>query len=123
MTLRPWLDCGEPTALSRCPEHRGYDAEWDRLSRRARRLQPWRSDCGSTEDLQADHLPSAWERRAQRKPLRLKDIEVVCGECNRARGSSRPESTGGRPLTSTFPRRHSRGARYTRREQISREGR
>jgi hypothetical protein len=70
-----------------------------------------------------DHLPSAWERRAQRKPLRLKDIEVVCGECNRARGSSRPESTGGRPLTSTFPRRHSRGARYTRREQISREGR
>jgi len=123
MTLRPCLDCGEPTALTRRPEHRGYDAEWDRLSRRARRLQPWRSDCGSTEDLQADHLPSAWERRAQRKPLRLKDIEVVCGECNRARGSSRPESTGGRPLTSTFPRRHSRGAHYTRREQISREGR
>jgi len=85
MTLRPCLDCGEPTALTRCPEHRGYDAEWDRLSRRARRLQPWCSDCGSTEDLQADHLPSAWERRAQRKPLRLKDIEVVCGFYSRPR--------------------------------------
>jgi hypothetical protein len=114
MTLRPCLDCGEPPALTPCPEHRGYDAGWDRLSRRAGRLQPWCSDCGSTEDLQADHLPSAWERRAQRKPLRLKDIEVVCGECNRARGSSRPESTGGQaPDQHVSPTPQSRCALHT----------
>ncbi len=104
MTLRPCLSCGEPCAGPRCDEHttdpkppaaqRGYDSAWNRLSKRARRLQPFCSDCGSTEDLQSDHTPQAWARRAAGKAIRLSDIQVLCGPCNRAAGAAR-----GRPLT------------------------
>lgn len=108
MTLRPCLDCGEPTEAAHCPEHvrpsspkvsaseRGYDAAWQRLSAKARRLQPFCSDCGATEDLQADHTPEAWERKAAGRPIRLQDVDVVCGPCNRKRGAARPQQTPGR---------------------------
>ncbi|BCO41336.1 hypothetical protein MINTM001_24750 [Mycobacterium paraintracellulare] len=99
MTLRPCLVCSEPTTGPRCPEHtvdtnpdataRGYDAAWKRLSRRARRLQPFCSDCGATEDLQTDHLPSAWARKARGLAIRLIDVDVVCRDCNNARGPAR----------------------------------
>lgn len=113
MILAPCLVCGEPTQGSRCPVHarpdakgsartRGYDARWDALSRRARAAQPWCSDCGATTDLQTDHTPQAWERKAAGKVLRLVDIDVVCGPCNRARGAARggnprPPSSGPSP--------------------------
>jgi len=67
----------------------GYDAQWDRLSKRARRMQPFCIDCGSTEDLQADHSPEAWARKAAGKAIRLVDIAVCCGACNRARRQAR----------------------------------
>lgn len=113
MTLRPCLDCGTPTTTERCDDcrpahtkikrqgktrrdyktsarHRGYDTAWDRLSRRARELQAWCTDCGATTDLQADHSEAAWKKRAQKRSLTLSDVEVVCGPCNRARGAQRP---------------------------------
>jgi 5-methylcytosine-specific restriction enzyme A len=100
MTMKPCLACGELSDRNRCPNHRpkdnrdrrarGYDWQWDELSRRARRLQPFCSDCGATEDLQADHLPRAWKRKAEGKAIRLADVDVVCGRCNRRRGSARP---------------------------------
>ena len=78
MTLRPCLICGQPAARPRCPEHtvdtkptahaRGYDAAWQRLSKRARRLQPFCTDCGSTEDLQCDHTPMGTQVRQQDPP-------------------------------------------------------
>lgn len=100
MTLRACLVCGEPSDRSRCPEHRprcnkppreqrGYDYRWQQLSRRARRLQPWCIDCGATEDLQADHKPEAWQRKEAGLPIRLRDIEVRCGACNRKAGAAR----------------------------------
>lgn len=105
MSLKPCLVCGEPSARSRCPEHwtdghdhdgdRGYNAAWRRLSRKARRLQPFCTDCGTTEDLQADHTPEAWARHAAGKTVRLEDIDVVCGPCNRSRGAARPGATRG----------------------------
>jgi len=134
VTLRPCLDCGTPTPLTRCPEHRGYDATWERLSRRARKIQPWCSDCGATEDLQADHTPEAWQRRAAGKPIRLQDIDIVCRDCNVSRGSARPKvlqhngtrskakpekrcrttaNGGGMPRRKDSPALPSRGARYT----------
>ena len=70
-------------------QQRGYDAAWDRLSRRARRLQPFCLDCGSTEDLTADHSLTAWERRAAGKLIRLQDIDVLCRRCNAERGDPR----------------------------------
>lgn len=98
--MKPCLTCGEPSPESRCPDHqpddhqrtryeRGYDNKWDRLSRKARKLQPFCSDCGATDDLQADHSPEAWRRKAAGKTIRLRDIDVVCGRCNRSRGAAR----------------------------------
>lgn len=125
MTLRPCLTCGEPCAGPRCDEHttdpklpaaqRGYDAAWTRLSKRARRLQPFCTDCGATEDLQADHTPEAWARKAAGKPLRLADVQVLCGPCNRAAGAARgPLATrGDTPRASGTDPGPSPGARYT----------
>lgn len=100
MTLKPCVVCGTPSGKSRCDAHRpkdrkptrqqrGYDAAWERLSKRARRLQPWCTRCGSVTDLQADHSPEAWERHAAGLPIRLTDISVLCGRCNRAAGAAR----------------------------------
>ena len=99
--LQPCLDCGTPSDANRCMAHRpthpakmlgrlrGYDTAWRRLSERARTLQPFCVDCGATYDLQADHTPEAWRRKAAGKPIRLQDIAVVCGPCNRRRGAAR----------------------------------
>jgi 5-methylcytosine-specific restriction enzyme A len=80
------------------------------LSRRARRLQPFCTDCGSTEDLQTDHTPEAWKRKAAGKPLRLADVEVVCGPCNRARGAARGTTATSRDAqVGTLPDPHGQG--------------
>lgn len=108
--MKPCLDCQTPTEGSRCEDcrrphrteqvgsarARGYDSAWNRLSKRARRMSPLCEVCGSTEDLQTDHLPSAWERKAAGKPLRLADVRVLCRPCNVAAGSSRPENASQR---------------------------
>jgi 5-methylcytosine-specific restriction enzyme A len=105
--VKPCIECGEPSTESRCDEHqlqpwrhhegiaraRGYDAAWDKLSRRARRLQPFCIDCYTTENLSTDHKPSAWKRKAEGKPIRLRDVDVVCLSCNVKRGTSRPQGT------------------------------
>lgn len=112
MTLRPCVVCGEPTGSTRCPEHtptrarpdreaRGYDHNWRRLSERARRLQPWCTDCGDVENLTTDHSEEAWQRKAAGKVIRLKDVTVLCGPCNTRRGSSRP--TGVTPRETAAP--------------------
>lgn len=122
MTLSPCLDCGEPVVASRCNDctrveeraqpdrkssatSRGYDWTWTKLSRRARRLQPFCSDCGATKDLQTDHSEEAWRRKAVGLPVRLADVEVVCGPCNRTRGAQRPNQAppGGIPAGQTLP--------------------
>lgn len=106
--MKPCIECGEPSTETRCDEHprdswqhrkgsareRGYDRTWDKLSIRARRLQPWCSDCHGTEDLTTDHSERAWKRRAEGKAIRLRDVDVLCGPCNVARGSSRPQGRG-----------------------------
>lgn len=72
---------------------RGYDQRWRRLSERARKLQPFCSDCGARDDLQADHSPAAWRRKEKGLAVRLRDIDVVCGACNRRRGAARGKET------------------------------
>lgn len=120
MILSPCRDCGEPTEGTYCdycrpqyinrqrdnkkpPRSIGYDSTWDALSKRARSRQNWCSDCGSTEDLTADHSTRAWERKAAGLPIRLKDIDVVCRRCNADRGRQRP---GGTPDTDATRSRH-----------------
>lgn len=100
--LRPCIDCGELSEDTRCQAHRpkdtrpknkrarGYDAAWDRLSARARRLQPFCSAPGCTDmDLTVDHTPEAWERHDQGKPIRLEDVEVLCRSHNSKKGAAR----------------------------------
>jgi len=97
--------CGEPSEQTYCPAHRTRPtdtrtshrpdttrAAWRRLSRRARRLQPWCLLCGTTERLEADHSPRAWARATAHLPIRLADINVLCGPCNTHAGSSQPGS-------------------------------
>lgn len=112
--MKPCLICGTPSDDTRCAEHparpvrklnarqSGYDTAWDKLSRRARAAQPWCTDCGATSDLQCDHTPQAWARKAAGKPIRLQDVDVVCGPCNRDRGKARGEGV-------TRPNREFRG--------------
>lgn len=108
---RPCLSCGELSSGSRCEDcttthnritarayetvsarNKGYDPAWDKLSIRARKLQPFCLKCGTAEDLQADHTPEAWRRKAKGLSIRLKDIQVLCGKCNREEGEARPGS-------------------------------
>lgn len=109
MSAKPCLTCGEVSEGSYCDEHapkpwqhregsaraRGYDRAWDKLSQRARKLQPFCSLCFSTEDLTTDHLPSAWRRKAEGKAIRLKDVRVLCNDCNVDAGTSRPAENHG----------------------------
>ena len=104
MTNKTCIVCGVVSDKERCKEHalpkKGpdgwakkdashYDWHWHKLSRMARRRQPWCTDCGQASDLQCDHSKAAWERKAKGKPIRLQDVDVVCGECNRKRGQAR----------------------------------
>lgn len=133
MTLRPCINCGQPTTATRCDDcHKpnapkiinarqaGYDAQWDKLSRRARQLQPFCEDCGTTDDLTTDHTPEAWQRKAAGKTIRLRDVAVVCRSCNAKRGQARPETiksfVGGdqpRPHVMAEPAPQARGALHT----------
>ncbi len=106
MSLKPCIVCGEPTAESRCEEHTlpggpnvaaprdlGYDTAWDKLSRRARKIQPWCSECFTNDDLTGDHSAKAWKRKAEGKSIRLRDVDVLCRSCNTLKGKAR----GGTP--------------------------
>lgn len=94
----PCEDCApSATTLRRTsPRERGYDAAWDRVSKQARRLQPFCTDCGTEDNLTADHLPIAWVRKEQGLPIRVEDVEVVCSDCNVKRGTSRVGSDRGK---------------------------
>lgn len=102
--MKPCEICDELSEKPRCPKHQptpkprpvvqgkraGYDSQWNRLSKRARKAQPFCLWCGATTDLQADHTPQAWERRDKGLPIRLEDVRVLCGSCNRSAGQARP---------------------------------
>lgn len=104
--LKPCLDCGELSERARCfvhrPAHapkadstaRGYDGNWKRLSRRARRIQPYCSHCGAVDDLTTDHSTEAWRRKQDGLPIRLEDVDVLCRPCNSAKGRARPTGMG-----------------------------
>ena len=84
------------TLRDKTTDQRGYGSRWQRLSRRARELQPFCTDCGSPDDLTADHTEQAWKRYDEGKTIRLQDIDVVCRDCNSSRGAARGEKIGPR---------------------------
>lgn len=97
--LKPCIICSVLSPQTRCPTHRikdtrnrgrrGRDAAWDALSRQARSIQQWCSDCGTSLDLTTDHSREAWEAKAQGKPITLDLVDVVCRSCNAKRGAAR----------------------------------
>jgi 5-methylcytosine-specific restriction endonuclease McrA len=101
---KPCLDCGVLADKPRCPicnkkyqkfkatsrpsrADRGYDANWKRLSKQLRLLQPYCSICKATNDLTVDHII----------PLSSggftveSNLQVLCRRCNSSKGSSSPE--------------------------------
>lgn len=104
----PCPECGPPPRDHTLDDRRrggarqrGYTTAWDRLSRRARQLQPWCSDCGSPNNLTADHSPAAWDRHTRGLPIRLQDIDIVCTHCNNDRGPARGPNTTDHPTIGT----------------------
>ncbi len=116
-TLKPCLDCGTPAAASRCPDHarahrnrqvgsaraRGYNRTWDKLSTRLRKLSPLCEQCGATDNLQLDHKPSAWLRKAAGKTIRTRDVRVLCRRCNVTAGKARPDEDQGTSTPAKAP--------------------
>lgn len=109
-------ECGTVTPSTYCDEHRpksapkarstkarGYGTTWRKLSERARRAQPWCSDCGTTSDLTTDHTPEAWRRVELGLAIRLADVDVVCRPCNARRGAARGPKTRGEGATGPLP--------------------
>lgn len=70
------------------PASRGYGPDWQVLSRRARRLQPWCTFCGATDDLTVDHVVPLAQTGTQVRPT-LADVQVLCRSCNSTKGASR----------------------------------
>lgn len=89
----PKDDTLRPSRAGKTTTQRGYGGAWQRLSKRARAMQPFCSDCGTPEDLTADHSEETWRRMAAGKVLRLQDVDVVCRRCNSERGAARGESS------------------------------
>lgn len=120
----PEFHCGQLTDATYCDDHTykkpppvrvndrdadGYDWRWRKLSLRARKLQPWCTDCGTADDLTGDHTPEAWQRKADGKTIRLQDIDVVCRVCNIKRGAARGDNVTRGGGVSQTPRQCSGG--------------
>lgn len=100
---KPCLSCGDLSPASYCPtcnaerlrvrERRrgttkqlGYGSSWKRLSAKARRLQPFCSTCGTSDDLTADHIiPLARSDRTAK--VTIEQVAVLCRSCNARKGA------------------------------------
>ena len=105
--IKACAECGALTGAARCANckprdtkksatKRGYGSAWQRLSTRARRLQPWCSDCGAVNDLTVDHSKDAWEAHEAGREITIDLVDVVCRACNSRRGQAR--DLGTRPV-------------------------
>ena len=134
VTARPCLDCGVLVRVgSRCepctaalparvrPARPSRPKAWRRLSLQARELQPFCEDCGTTQDLSADHLVPV--SLGGRMLPALDGLGVVCRPCNAKRYAAQrralqevAEHPG--PTSQAIPAR-SPGAELTRRGRAS----
>lgn len=92
---RPCLTCGEPSQDSYCPAHREPKKtnpihgtqRWRRLSKRLRRMQPFCTECGSTERLQVDHIDGDPTNNV------LENLRVLCEPCHARTETYGPRKT------------------------------
>lgn len=97
MTARPCNVCGEVIASgSRCRDcrpgradtprdHVAYanNGRWKALAKRLRKLQPWCTWCGATENLQVDHVIP--ESVAPELAYSIENLRVLDRACNNQR--------------------------------------
>ena len=100
--LKPCLNCGELSNKARCHKcsirvarlreqarptrsERGYDAEWRRLSKLLRSLQPFCSICKTTKDLTVDHIVPL----SAGGSTVISNLQVLCRKCNSRKGGIR----------------------------------
>lgn len=97
---KPCINCGQLAYQTRCYKcsimyargrersrpsraDRGYNAEWQRLSKTLRKMQPYCSICKTTKDLTVDHII----------PLSVggstveSNLQVLCRKCNSSKGN------------------------------------
>jgi 5-methylcytosine-specific restriction enzyme A len=72
----------ESKDIKRQERHRAYDYEWQKLSRLARKIQPWCSRCGTNKDLTADHILSLENGGSNI----IENIMILCRKCNSSKG-------------------------------------
>ena len=91
---RPCIECGRPSAYSRCeihalPDHRrraGYGYAWTQLSREIRERFPWCSICGAAGvPLHVDHITP----RSLGGTDHPSNLRPLCGPCHRRHGKTR----------------------------------
>jgi 5-methylcytosine-specific restriction endonuclease McrA len=103
MTLRPCLDCGEPSDSPHCPEHQpnrpadtrdrdrgrhvasANNTRWKAFSKRMRTAVPFCEACGATTGLTVDHLIPV--SVAPELTFIEENVRVLCLVCNGARGN------------------------------------
>lgn len=124
MTYRPCLDCSEAipsgTRCSGCKppappkvRPRGHPhangGAWKRISKAARKAQPFCLDCGRTDKLHADHIIPY----SVRPDLALEQLNITvrCEVCNGRRGNRYTEAEAEAVLTAIAARR-ARWQRY-----------
>jgi 5-methylcytosine-specific restriction protein A len=98
---KPCLDCGVLANKPRCPicnkkyqkfkatsrpsrADRGYDANWKRLSKQLRLMQPYCSICKRTSDLTVDHIIPLSSGGITVES----NLQVLCRRCNSSKGTS-----------------------------------
>lgn len=98
---KPCLVCGVLADKPRCPicnkkyqrlkstsrpsrADRGYDANWKRLSKQLRLLQPYCSICKATKDLTVDHIIPL----SKGGSTVGSNLQVLCRRCNSSKGVS-----------------------------------
>lgn len=87
----------KPSKRNRADRFGPRNTAWKRLAAKAKRLQPFCSDCHDSkaqieargDRLETDHLFTAYLKEQQHRSLTLSDVDVVCGKCNRARGAAK----------------------------------
>ena len=100
MSLRPCLGCGDPTTGSRCPDcaiprpsrpstpphPKLRTAQWERLSKRLRKLTPFCELCEVTENLTVDHVIPLSQDDAL--AYVIENLRVLCRSCNSRRAAT-----------------------------------
>ena len=112
--LKACLDCGRPTSGSRCPRHRreherrrgtpdqrGYDKQHRAMRRQAIDAHPYCVDCGTSEDLCADHIVPL----SRGGTNALANYAVRCRRCISRRGVGSPDVVE-QPAVRTALRKH-----------------